>query len=315
MIAPVLKAQFSHLFGLSDVPGTEPVAPAEHSADKSRESERAQRVSHASRHPPSRSAQTDRRSCVRVRTVACPRRDPCVRRPFADIPAWLPASKPEGSAHRPTARRPETRRGGTGRPRPASAVRKTVAARTLADARPRGEYGCAWATDVRRTDAPVVVWDLRGSQRPNSPRGIAAPVFLLRWASLIGRTKRGSAARGPLQTAAAAQHRHGARGRQVWDQGAAGFSPPGLWRPASAERQRTSARLAQLRKAATLASTAGSGAPCRVRGASGSPRRSHIATDARCGQRASSVRKMRRRRGGPRRRRFATDVRNTRTPN
>ena len=36
-------------------------------------------------------------------------------------------------------------------------------------ARRHGEYGCAWATDARRTDAPVVTWDLRGSHRPNSP--------------------------------------------------------------------------------------------------------------------------------------------------
>ena len=35
-----------------------------------------------------------------------------------------------------------------------------------------------------------------------------------------------SAARGPLQTAAAAQHRHAAGGRHLCDQRAAGFSPP-----------------------------------------------------------------------------------------
>ena len=40
------------------------------------------------------------------------------------------------------------------------------------------------------------------------------PVFPLRCASLNG-TKRDSAARGPLQTAAAAQHRHGAGGRRA----------------------------------------------------------------------------------------------------
>ena len=91
----------------------------------------------------------------------------------------------EGCGCRPTLRRPETRRTGTGRPRPASAVRKNRRGSYPRSARSRGEYGCAWATDVRRTDAPVVVWDLRGSQRPNSPRGIAAPVFPLRCASLI----------------------------------------------------------------------------------------------------------------------------------
>ena len=154
----------------------------------------------------------------------------------------------------------------------------------------------------------VVMWELRGSQRPDSPRGIAAPVFLLRWASLIGRTKRDSAARGPLQTAAAAQHRHGASGRQVWDQSAAGFSPPRLVASGFSRKAANIARLCAGLKRTATALAVPRRAPCRVRGASGSPRRSHIATDARCGQRASSVRKMRRRRGGPRRRRFATDV-------
>jgi len=81
-------------------------------------------------------------------------------------------------------------------------------------ARRLGEYGCAWATDVRRTDAPVVSWDLRGSHRPNSPRGIAAPVFLLRCASLQSSRSLTPPVRGPLQTAAAAQHRHGTGGQR-----------------------------------------------------------------------------------------------------
>ena len=130
-------------------------------------------------------------------------------------------------------RRPETRRGGTGRPRPASAVRKTVAAHTLADARSRGEYGCAWATDVRRTDAPVVVWDLRGSQGPNSPRGIAAPVFPLRCASLIRRTKR--------------------RLRSAWP------APDGRGRPAPARRGRAASPHHTPRRVTTDRSFQGSG--------------------------------------------------------
>ena len=107
-------------------------------------------------------------------------------------------------------------RAGAGRPRPASAGRKTVAARTLAALVVAASKGGTWATDARRTDAPVVAWDLRGSQRPNSPRGIAAPVFLLRVsASVASRRQRDSAARGPLQTGAAGQHRHGAGGQRV----------------------------------------------------------------------------------------------------
>jgi hypothetical protein len=38
------------------------------------------------------------------------------------------------------------------------------------------------ATHARRTDAPVVAWDLRGSHVGNSPRRIAPPVFRLRLA-------------------------------------------------------------------------------------------------------------------------------------
>ena len=75
-------------------------------------------------------------------------------------------------------------RAGTGRPRPASAVRKTVAARTLAAlvvAASRDALGRHMSGALMRRWS---TWDLRGSQRPNSPRGIAAPVFLLRCASL-----------------------------------------------------------------------------------------------------------------------------------
>jgi hypothetical protein len=42
--------------------------------------------------------------------------------------------------------------------------------------------GCTWAESARRTDAPVVALMRRGSHR-RSPRGIAAPAFLLRRAS------------------------------------------------------------------------------------------------------------------------------------
>ncbi len=52
---------------------------------------------------------------------------------------------------------PCTRRTGTGRPRPSSAGRKIVAARTLAALDAAASKGCAWAADVRRTDAPVVI--------------------------------------------------------------------------------------------------------------------------------------------------------------
>ena len=76
-------------------------------------------------------------------------------------------------------------------------------------ARCRGEYGCTWATHVRRTDAPVVTWDLRGSQRPNSPRGIASPVFRLRRNSDPARLR---SAR-PAPRASAVQHRHATGGR------------------------------------------------------------------------------------------------------
>ena len=105
-------------------------------------------------------------------------------------------------------------RAGTGRPRPASAVRKTVAARTLAALAVAASKGCTWATDARRTDAPVVAWDLRGSQRPNSPRESPRRFSCfgeLRWHA----SKRDSAARGPLQTGPAAQHRHGPGGQPV----------------------------------------------------------------------------------------------------
>jgi hypothetical protein len=43
--------------------------------------------------------------------------------------------------------------------------------------------GCGWPTSVRRTDAPVVAWWLRGSHRPKSPRGIDARDFRPRSAS------------------------------------------------------------------------------------------------------------------------------------
>ncbi len=95
-----------------------------------------------------------------------------------------------------------------------------------------------WAIDVRRTDAPVVVWDLRGSQRPNSPRGIATPVFPLRCASLIRRAKRRlrgawPAPDGPGRPAPAR------RGRAASVRaGSAGFSPPSFsWLPAFRLRQ------------------------------------------------------------------------------
>src|SRR5688572_12800971 len=71
--------------------------------------------------------------------------------------------------------------------RPASARRETGLRSNPRSARARGEYGCAWTTDVKRTDAPVVVWDLRGSQGPNSPRRIAPAGFRLRGARLAPR--------------------------------------------------------------------------------------------------------------------------------
>ena len=64
---------------------------------------------------------------------------------------------------------------------------------------------------TRFTDAPMVAWDLRGSHSPNSPRGIASPVF-----RQCARRRRKSAARrcsALLHTSAASQRRHGPRAR------------------------------------------------------------------------------------------------------
>ena len=63
-----------------------------------------------------------------------------------------------------------------GRPRPYSAGRENVSVIPSLRSTPR-RCGCVRPTDVRRTDAPVVVLGSRGSHRPNSPRGIASPVF------------------------------------------------------------------------------------------------------------------------------------------
>ena len=49
--------------------------------------------------------------------------------------------------------------------------------------RSRGEYGCGWMTHVRRTGCAGRAVDRRGSQRPNSPRGIGARAFRLRTAA------------------------------------------------------------------------------------------------------------------------------------
>ena len=92
---------------------------------------------------------------------------------------------------------PCTRRTGTGRPRPASAVRKIVAAHTLAsldDAASRD------ALRRQMSGGIIAGGDLgsTGSQRPNSPRGIAAPIFLLRgaWPAPDGRGRPAPARRG-----------------------------------------------------------------------------------------------------------------------
>jgi hypothetical protein len=69
-----------------------------------------------------------------------------------------------------------------------------------------------WTADARRTEASVVVWDLRGSQVPNSPRGIASPVFRLRGSRLASR-------------AAAAHYRHYARRHRIIDCGYQPFAP------------------------------------------------------------------------------------------
>jgi len=99
----------------------------------------------------------------------------------------LPAAVHAPHRHWPSAagfRGPENRRGSCAR-----------------FARCRGEYGCASATDVRRN---YCLWwfeiyaDHRDrTRREESPRRFSC-----------------FAARGPLQTAAAAQHRHGAGGQR-----------------------------------------------------------------------------------------------------
>ena len=45
----------------------------------------------------------------------------------------------------------------------------------LRSSRSRGDYGCPWATHVRRTDAPVIPWDLRGSHSRSRRAENAAP--------------------------------------------------------------------------------------------------------------------------------------------
>ncbi len=223
------------------------------------------------------------------------------------------ASKPEGSAHRPTA----------------TALKRAAAALAVHGRLPQSgkpsRLGPSLRSLPRRVGKRVgdtcqahrCAGGSVGSTRitetelaaRNRRAGFPAPLgFADR------ETKRDSAARGPLQTAAAAQHRHDARGRQVWDQGAAGFALQDCdVRPQlKGNERRPDWRGSERRR--HWPSGAGP-APCCVRGASGAPRRSHIATDARCGQRASSVRKMHRRRGGPRRRSFATDLRITPMPN
>ena len=100
-----------------------------------------------------------------------------------------------------------TRRGGTARPRPASARRENGLSSYPRCARRRGEYGCDWPTHARRTDAPVVVWDLRGSHVRNSPRGIASPVFRSSTALSSVEARLRGARLAPRS--AVGQHRHG----------------------------------------------------------------------------------------------------------
>ena len=100
---------------------------------------------------------------------------------------------------------------GTVRPRPTARGGRRSSLGTSRFARYRGEYGCAWATAVRRTDVPVLAWDLRGSHGPNSPRGIAPARFPAPppRASCEGRLTLCVAS---LRGTSAGQHRHCARG-------------------------------------------------------------------------------------------------------
>ena len=127
---------------------------------------------------------------------------------------------------RQTLRRPETRRTGTGRPRPASAVRKTVAAHTLApldsaastDARGRQMSGA----QMRRWWRGIYADHRDRTRREESPRRFSRSAALRR----SGGRSADSAARGPLQTAAAAQHRHVAGGRHELDSRSSGTADP-----------------------------------------------------------------------------------------
>ena len=117
----------------------------------------------------------------------------------------------EGCGCRPTLRRPETRRTGTGRPRPASAVRKTVAAHTLAPL------------------APAASTDARGRQMSGAQ--------MRRWWSGIyadhrDRTRREESPRRFSRSAALRLSGHEARLRSTWP------APDGHGRPAPARRGR-----------------------------------------------------------------------------
>ena len=93
---------------------------------------------------------------------------------------------------------PCTRRAGTGRPRPASAVRKIVAAHTLATLVPRRVRDALGRHMPGALMRRRVVWALCGSHGPNSSRGIAAPIFQLRsaWPAPDGRGRPAPARRG-----------------------------------------------------------------------------------------------------------------------
>ena len=106
------------------------------------------------------------------------------------------------------------RRAGAGRTRPAPRGGKTVSARTLAalavaasrDARVRHMPGA----QMRRWWRGIYADHRDRTRRAESPRRFSC-FGKRRWHS----TTRGSAARGPLQTGAAAQHRHGPGGQRV----------------------------------------------------------------------------------------------------
>jgi hypothetical protein len=100
-----------------------------------------------------------------------------------------------------------SRRAGAGRPRPASAVRKIVAAHTLA---PLADAASRDALGRHMSGAPMRRWSLEiyadhtdRTRREESPRRFSCSADFAH-----------SAARGPLQTAAAVQYRHGAGGRR-----------------------------------------------------------------------------------------------------